>query len=845
MRRCAAPFFGNTTMKLENNIQTDTTWDIYEDSFVSDQAVTTGSNYMIGNGYLGYRGTFADDRREQYVACVLTDTYDNADGVWKELVTAPNGMYTEIAVDGTPVRWRDAGWDDYRRDLNVRHGEWAVSAHWNTHGLRVSERRFASSDDLHLLVSRMEFVADRALKLAVRTGIDGEVWSLNGEHFVAYEPAERGDHLEIACVTGEHGYDVVVREVSELVFADGMHVASHLIDREERRILRTFELELEAGQTVVLTKYCSVYSTNDLRTHPNPFTVVSVPDAPPASGRVGIEPGASSVSLRAFSGSCEEFYRHHDPDRPAPEAVREAAGDTLKRAQDRGWTALREAHANRWERRWADMDIELVGDTVAQTALRYNLYHNIIATPAHTDHLPIGARGLSCQAYQGAAFWDEEVFNLPMFLFSAPEVARNILVYRYRTLDGARKKARELGYAGAYYAWISGDSGEEICPSYFFKDVISGRPIRNHFNDWQIHVSPDVAYTIWKYVSVTHDREYLRSYGAEIVFEVARFIASRTHYRADLDRYDIVRVLGPDEYHENVDNNFFTNYQARFVVSYAVEVHEWMTEHAEDDLKRLAGAIGLTDAEPARWRELADRIFVPEPDPQTGVIPQFDGFFRLEDTTPGELKNRLLDRGEYWGWPNGVAVATQVSKQADVTQLFVLHPTAYDREVMKTNWEYYEPRTQHGSSLSPAVYAIVAAWVGHMDEAKRYFMKSCTVDLYNDNKAVSGGTFIGGIHTAACGVSWQIVVTGFAGLYLTDGGFGFRPHLPKGWDAVAFVLKRWGARLRVAIRRESADAGVTVTVSSDADSPATVAIEVGERQVDVAPGGEESVRFTG
>ncbi|MFO8043748.1 MAG: glycoside hydrolase family 65 protein [Alkalispirochaeta sp.] len=838
-------------MKLKNNVNSDNAWEIHETQFIPEQVVTTGSNYMIGNGYLGYRGTFADDGREQYVACIVSDTYDNADGVWKELVTAPNGLFTEVAVNGTPLHWRDAQWSQYRRALNFRYGGWSVDATWKEHGLQIREERFAGYDDLHRISSRMHITAHRAMKLSLRTGIDGDVWSLNGEHFSAYTPGEDGEELEIACVTGEHGYDVVVREVSRLAFTDGMNVASRLTDSGERMIVRTFDLELEADQTIVLTKYAAVYTTNDLRTSANPFTQVTPPEEAPAPGYVGIAPGERSRT----AGSVK------DTDRPALSAVQAAASASLTNALDQGWEALSQAHCEEWERRWSDMDVKISGDEVAQTVLRYNLYHNIIATPAHTDHLPIGARGLSCQSYQGAAFWDQEVFNLPMFLFSAPDIARKVLMYRYQTLNGARKKARELGFAGAYYAWISGDSGEEICPSFFFKDVISGRPIRTHFNDWQIHVSPDISYTIWKYVSVTHDYEYLQKYGAEIVFEVARFLASRASYRHDLDRYEILRVLGPDEYHENVDNNFFTNFQARFTTRYAQEVYSWMREHAPEELSALEAKIGLSDTEVERWRHVADHLYVAEPEPDSGIIPQFDGFFRLEDTTPEDLKSRLLDPGEYWGWPNGVAVHTQVSKQADVTQLFMLHPTAYDREVMRANWEYYEPRTQHGSSLSPAVYAIVAAWVGHMEEAQRYFMKSCTVDLYNDNKAVSGGTFIGGIHTAACGVSWQIVVTGFAGLYLTEGGFGFAPHLPAGWESLSFGLQRWGVRLQVTISAEAqseaegsggaagsaeptAAPPVTVTVRSAAESPRSLTVEVGETTVEVAPGQEEAVPYT-
>jgi 1,2-alpha-glucosylglycerol phosphorylase len=829
-------------MKLDNNVNaTDDGWAIFEENFVPDQVVTTGSNYMIGNGYLGYRGTFADDRREQYVGCILSDTYDNADGRWKELATVPNGLYTELRVDGSPLGWRDGGWNRYRRELSVRHGVWTAEAEWRKRGIALSERRFAAYRDHHLLVSRMEITARRGLTLGIRSGIDGDIWSLNGNHFVASESAEDGEDLEIASVTGEYGYDIVVRQRSRLTFSDGMDVASRLIEREGARILRTFDLVLEKGQTIVLTSYCAVYSTNDLRTGPNPFTRVAVPQTVPPSGEIGIEPGVPTVRMPDSGEDRRRLLDEVDPHRPLLTAVRAAARESLDRATEAGWEVLLAEQHREWERRWEDMDVAVDGDATAQVLLRYNIYHNIIATPAHTDHLPIGARGLSCQAYQGAAFWDQEIFNLPMFLFSAPEIARNILIYRYRTLDGARRKARELGYDGAYYAWISGDSGEEICPSFFFKDVLSGRPIRTHFNDWQIHVSPDISYTIWKYETVTHDREYLHAYGAEILFEVARFLTSRVHYRVDRERYEIARVLGPDEYHENVDNNLFTNYQTRFALEYAVEVYQRLEAGTDAGataaLDRLIRKIGLRPEEVEMWRDVATRLFVPDPT-SAGVIPQFDGFFRLEDTTPGEIRDRLLDPGEYWGWPNGIAVHTQVSKQADVAQLFVLHPQAYSREVMRANWEYYEPRTQHGSSLSPAVYAIVAAWVGHMEEARRYFMKSCTVDLFNDNKAVSGGTFIGGIHTAACGISWQIVVLGFAGLFLTEGGFGFAPHLPGGWQRLSFVVKRWGARLRVTITPGE------VSVENAAAATRSIDVTVGTVTESVGPGERRAIPYT-
>ncbi len=797
-------------MQLENNLAAATPWEIREERFDPEHVVTTGSTFMTGNGYLGYRGTFADDGAEQYAACVLSDTWDNADGKWTELVTAPNGLFTELSLDGVVCPWRSEALRpaarEYRRALNLRYGVWSARVEWTDRGVTVAEERFSGRTDLHLIAASTVISASRPVSLKIRTGIDGHVWSLNGDHFSELQltaaPGVTPEQLEALAVTGERRYDVIVRETAELLRDNGESCAPTDLEQSERGIFRVFSVDLAAGQAVRLHKYVGVASTNDLRS-------------------------TNAISTDAARGP-----------RPTRAAVRAIAGQTVADAARTGWDALVREHRNAWDTRWDKLDIEIAGDELAQVLLRYNLYQNVIATPAHADHLPIGARGLSCQAYQGAAFWDQEIFNLPMFLFTDPAVARNLLVYRYRTLDGARKKARDLGYRGAFYAWISGDTGEEICPSWFFKDVITGRPIRNHFNDWQIHISPDIAYTIWKYVTVTDDREYLRLFGAEIVFEIARFLHSRVHYRKDLHRYEVIRVLGPDEYHENVDNNYFTNYQARFALAYAREVYDWMHRYAREDLKRVTRAIGLQQREPGEWREIAELIHVPEPDPTTGLIEQFERFFELEDTTPEVVRERLIDPGEYWGWPNGVAVATQVSKQADVTQLFMLHPEACDRETMRVNWDYYEPRTQHGSSLSYGVYAITAAIVNHTEEAYRYFIRSCTVDLYNTNRAFNGGTFIGGIHTAACGVAWQIVVQGFLGMHVDEAGLRFAPNLPERWKRVSVPLRYRGSTITVTVEDN------TLVLSGASGNTGDVPVRLGDSWYSVPPGEEIVISLT-
>ncbi|MFW5689904.1 MAG: glycoside hydrolase family 65 protein [Spirochaetota bacterium] len=767
-------------MEIRENLSSPSGWEIREERFDAEQIVTNGSNFMTGNGYLGYRGTFPEWTREHYVGCTVTDTWDNADGKWTELCTVPNALFLRLSLgsdeEGEEVALGLPGeYTSYLRELDVRYGihRRSFSVRTGSTTVRIEDERFASYETIHLIPARMKVVADHPVTLSIIRGIDSEVWSLNGDHFASHEPAAHDRYLEVVSTTGERATRIAVSHGASV---EGGRILTSEAERSGPSVFVNESVRLDAGEELVITSAMSVYTSNDLT-----------------------DPAAQSAA-------------------------------TLERFLETGYESALDAHKKAWDRIWAMSEIEIDGDERAIVLLRYNMYQNFIATPAHTDHLPIGARGLSCQAYQGAAFWDQEIFNLPVYLYSRPEVARNILTYRHKTIDGARKKARDLGYRGAFYAWISADTGEEICPSFFFEDVLSGRPIHNHFNDWQIHVSPDIAYTVWKYFQATGDFEFMRDHGAEIVFDVMRFLASRVFYHPTRDRYEIIRLLGPDEYHENVDNNFFTAYQTRYVAELSLELLDFMQQEAPGTLRDLRAELEIDDEEVELWRDIAAKLSVKEPDAETGVIEQFDGFFELEDITPEELAKRLKDPGEYWGWPNGIAVETQVSKQADVTQLFALHPHAYDRETMRANYDYYEPRTQHGSSLSFSVYSIVAAWTGDLEEAHRYFIRSCSVDLMNTGKAISGGTFIGGIHTAACGVAWQIVVSGFGGVTVNREGLSINPVLPTEWERLTFPFVYRGNRISVTVR------GQEVEVQADASNAGPVPLTVRGREHSIAPG---------
>lgn len=722
-------------LDLQNNLQTLNGWQIIEKTFDPDSLVTTGSNFMIGNGYLGYRGTFAEWIASHYVACTVTDTWDTAPGSeWRELCTVPNGLFAQVWVDDEMLSAFEGETSEYYRELDLRYGINRRSCVWNSQNgkrIRFKVKKFASYDNIHLIPMQLFIKALDAMELKLRAGIDGRIWSLNGDHFKGYELFSEGDRLGIE--TRTHEFDIQVDVVSGMKISGAEPVETTTI-KEDQRILREFIFQLEAGAQVALEQTMIVYHSNDV---PNP---------------------------------------------------RQNAIDDINKAIQTGFKALYQAHQPHWDHIWEVSDIQINGDLEAQTLARFNLYQATIATPTHAK-LPIGARGLSCQVYQGAAFWDQETFNLPMYLYTRPEVARRIIEYRYDTLPGARKKAQDLGYYGAFYAWTSGKTGEELFPDYFFTDVLTGRKIHNHFNSWQIHISPDIVYALWYYFEASGDWDFMLNYGAEIAFEVAQFLVSRVHFKMDKDRYEFIRLLGPDEYHENVDNNAYTNYLAQFSLEKAAYIFFRMVEETPQKLNALLEKIGLDCSAVNAWVDTALKLYLPQPDPETKLIEQCDDFFKLEDITPEELRTRLIDPEEYWGWPNGIAVEAQVLKQADVLQLFALLDDKFSPEVMRANYDYYEPRTEHGSSLSPSVHAMVATWADYPEEAYRYYFEAATIDLYNTSKKVlSGGAFLGGIHTAAAGSVWQMIIKGFAGFKWVSGVLQFHPALPKDWDGIRFKL---------------------------------------------------------
>jgi trehalose/maltose hydrolase-like predicted phosphorylase len=457
-----------------------------------------------------------------------------------------------------------------------------------------------------------------------------------------------------------------------------------------------------------------------------------------------------------------------------------------------GTGALLDAHERTWEQRWTASDVVVEGDEAAQRALRFASYHMLSAANPADDRISVGARALTGDEYHGHVFWDTDLFLLPFYLYTWPEAARALLLYRYHGLAGAREKAAKHGNRGAFYAWEAADTGDEATP----RGVLGpdGREVVYTVADQAVHINADIAYAVWQYWQITGDDVFLRDAGAEILLETARFWASRVE-RGSNGAYHLRGVQGPDEYHQDVDDNAYTNNLARWNLARARDAAEWLRERWPSQWSDLQQRLHFAGAELETWRQVADQL-VTGFDPATGLFEQFAGFSKLAyidlaSITPPSPTVDLVLGQERTG-------RSQVVKQADVVMLLALLWDTFTPEVCAANFAYYAPRTSQGSSLSPAIHALVAARLGDVATAEGYFRQAAEIDERDIRRDTSLG-----VHIATQGGIWQAAVLGFAGLSPRPDGLRLDPHLPPRWSGLTFAAQWHGRRVRVTLRRET------------------------------------------
>jgi trehalose/maltose hydrolase-like predicted phosphorylase len=740
-------------------VEADPSWLLVVDGWVPGREPGIEGALALVNGYLGTRAAVEEGSGASTPATFLNGVFDAASQAvaqaaatperqviaapTPELVVAPDWSKLRLVVGGAPLTVETAEVLDHRRVLDLRRGvlvrEWRLRAGGDT--TRLRSLRFVSLEDRHVLGQVLEVVAeDWSGLVTVEAIVDGDVANEGGaRHLVGHRARRVEGGMLLETVTTQRRIGICLAASTELATQDGRGLAGEDQPGELALVCR-YRFEASPGQVWRLEKLVTVFTGRD--------------DADPA-GR-------------------------------AVQRLREVAAA--------GLPAVLERSAAAWAERWATADVEVAGNRELQRRVRFAIYHLVgCANPDDPAAAP-GARSLTGERYKGHVFWDNETFVLPFFIYTHPSTARAVLGYRYRTLPAARAIARAHGWRGAAYAWESADTGEDVTPAYYFTP--SGERKDTRTGEQEHHLNADVGFAVWQYYEATGDEEYLLGEGAEILFELARFWASRAERGGD-SRWHVRTVIGPDEYHEGVDDNAFTNQMAAWLLGRAGELAGWLREHHPVRWRSLVGALGLDDAEPAGWRAVAAGL-VDGPDPETGLIEQHHGFHQLEevDLAPFEARRTTMDA--LLGWER--LGQLKLLKQADVVMLLALLGERYPRAVQEANFGYYEPLTVHDSSLSPPVHALVAARLGDLDTAERFLEQAARLDLDLD----WGVTAAGGVHIATLGGVWQALVLGFGGMTVVGGEPRFTPHVPASWGSLRFRLTWRGVLLEVTATGRSA-----------------------------------------
>jgi trehalose/maltose hydrolase-like predicted phosphorylase len=385
-------------------------------------------------------------------------------------------------------------------------------------------------------------------------------------------------------------------------------------------------------------------------------------------------------------------------------------------------------------------------------------------------------------------------------------MASQYIRYRINTLDGAKRKAAEYGFRGAFYAWETQESGDDACSDFNVTDVFTSRPVRTYFRDKQIHISADIVYSINEYVNHTKDYSVLIEGGMEVILESARFFLSYLYYSPERKRYEVLDVIGPDEYHERVNNNAFTNRIILAVFEIARNYIEMFQKSNPSFISDLINKISFND-DFEFMKTVIPKFYIPQPCKQPGktqnVIEQFDGYFRHEDCSLETVRSRLKDPKEYWGCSGGVATPTQIIKQADVVTMLALFGGDHTAEIKRANLDYYEKRTEHGSSLSACMYALLSCETGNSNWSYPFFIKGAEIDITGLSKHFAGLVYIGGTHPAANGGAWLTAVHGFCGFSVRDGEIKIKPRLPSKWEKVRFTVIVSGVEHEITVTKDS------------------------------------------
>ena len=728
-------------------------WKVVETGLDKERMRLSESLTSTGNGYMGMRGNFEEDYTDDthlgtYIGGVWFPDKTRV-GWWKngyplyfgKVINAVrlNGIHVE--VDGETLDLNTAQVEAFYRELDMQNGLFLRRFTVRTAGgsVQVEAERFVSLAQKELLAVRYRLTPDYDAHVVMRPYLDANVRNLDSNYEETFwdmlEEEETEDALALLTKTKENPFGTPRFAVSA-----AMSCWADGLEMAGRRLGRgyvetRYEGDGAAGEDVVMEKYALCFTSRDYD-----------------------EKVLSTLSLKAAA-----------------------------RAREVGYDALRDAHTAAWRDRWAGCDVTIQGDDAAQQGIRFCIFMLLQTYTGVDTRLNIGPKGFTGEKYGGVTYWDTEAYCLPFYLATAGQaVARELLVYRYNQLDKAIENAAKLGFrdGAALYPMVT-VNGEEC------------------HNEWEItfeeiHRNGAVAYAIFNYIRYTGDTAYLADCGLEVLLSVARFWAQRITWSGARRKYVMLGVTGPNEYENNVDNNWYTSYIACWSMRYAAEAARWVRENRPADYARICAKRRFDEtAETKRWLEIADGMYFGE-DRELGIFLQQDGYLDKEQILAGDLDPAERPINQRWSWDR--ILRSCLIKQADVLQGLYFFGDDFDLDTVRRNFRFYEARTVHESSLSPCVHAILAARIGDLDKAYELYLRTARLDLDDYNREVREGC-----HVTSMAGSWLSVVEGFGGMRVRDGVLSFDPQLPAAWESLSFKVNFRDRVLTVRITRNAVE----------------------------------------
>ena len=708
-------------------------WQIKSDTLEIEDRRLQESLTAIGNGYMGMRGNFAEtysgDMHQGFYLAGVWYPDKTRVGWWKngypeyfgKAINALNIAKIKLVIDGAEVDLATESISDFNISLDMAKG--TLSYTYVVRGVKVSAERFFSVDILELAVFAFMFesVDGKDHKIQIDAIIDADVKNEDANYDEQFwnilDKGQTNNGSYIATQTIENPFGVDQFTVVASQTFAGNFEAVGQTTAE-KAIINRFEQTVTAGDILIFEKRVIVTTSRDY------------------ADLTEVKAGNQAIVEKSF--------------------------------QTQDYNSLYQAQVTAWGKRWDIADVVIEGSDEAQQGIRFNLFQLFSTYYGEDERLNIGPKGFTGEKYGGATYWDTEAYAVPLYLSLADEkVTKNLLKYRRQQLPQAQHNARQQGLKGALYPMVT-FTGVEC------------------HNEWEItfeeiHRNGAIPYAIYNYTNYTGDETYLAHEGLDVLVEVARFWADRVHYSARNDKYMIHGVTGPNEYENNINNNWYTNTLAAWVLSYTAES---LAKHSRADLN-------VTAEELAKWSEIVDKMCYPY-DEKEGVFVQHDGFMDKDLRPVSALDVTDLPLNQNWSWDK--ILRSPFIKQADVLQGIYFFGNQFSLEEKRRNFDFYEPMTVHESSLSPSIHAILAAELGKEAKAVEMYGRTARLDLDNYNNDTEDG-----LHITSMTGSWLAIVQGFAQMKTWDGKLSFAPFLPSDWTGYTFHINYRGRLLKIEV----------------------------------------------